>query len=145
MYVDEPSLSNVFWPVRLNEETPEKAKAVTLWLNSTLGLLSMLFFREETRGPWIGFKKPVLGKLPVLDPGALAPDRLADLARAFDRLSGKTLGPISSLGSDPVRVEIDDAVSAAAGLPSLAPLRTMLAREPLLSLASLHAKMISGV
>ena len=44
-----------------NETKAEKA--LVLWLNSTLGLLSMLGVRQETRGAWIDFKKPSLKAL----------------------------------------------------------------------------------
>ena len=48
MRSDERVLSNVWWPVRIDDEATEKAIAV--WLNSSLGLLTLLAQRTSTRG-----------------------------------------------------------------------------------------------
>ena len=43
-------LSNVWWPVRVEDAATEKATAI--WLNSTPGLLTILAQRTSTRGGW---------------------------------------------------------------------------------------------
>ena len=60
-----PVLSNVWWPFSLKEKFSQELyeKAITLWSNCTLNLLILLALRQETRGAWIQFKKPILGKL----------------------------------------------------------------------------------
>jgi len=84
----EPALANVWWPLRIKtrEEknvTPEEtAQILGLWLNSTFGLLTLLASRVETEGAWIDLKKPILSKLPVLEPVSLNENQLEELLRA---------------------------------------------------------------
>ena len=61
-------------------------KALVLWFNSTVASLMLLANRQETRGAWIQFKKPVLADLPVLDLSSLSAEQLGILAAAYDRL-----------------------------------------------------------
>ncbi|RLG43685.1 MAG: hypothetical protein DRN81_06030, partial [Thermoproteota archaeon] len=53
-YLDEPVLSNVWWPIRLDDEL---AKILAVWMNSTFGFLLLLSIAEVTQGPWVDFKK----------------------------------------------------------------------------------------
>ncbi|MEW5994118.1 MAG: hypothetical protein AB1744_06955, partial [Candidatus Zixiibacteriota bacterium] len=48
--VDKPALSSVWWPVALKRKlaTKGREKALTVWLNSTLGLILLLTRRVET-------------------------------------------------------------------------------------------------
>ena len=55
---------------------------------------------------------------------------VALLAAAYDALCERELQALAKLNVDPVRRAVDDALSAALGLPDLAPVRAMLAREP---------------
>ena len=43
-------------------EEDEAAKALALWLNSTLGFIMFLGYREETHGAFVQFKKPLLSR-----------------------------------------------------------------------------------
>lgn len=63
-------LSNTWWPVTIEEaqHKDETEKIMALWLNSTLGLMSIMAARVETEGAWIKMKKPLLEKLEVLSP-----------------------------------------------------------------------------
>jgi len=131
---EKPVLSNVWWPVRLLEQDDDYEKALILWLNSTPGLLLLLTRREETRGAWVKFRKPVLSEMPVLDVGALTVDQLNRLVDAYDALSNKPLLPFPKMASDPVREALDTAVSSALALPDLSVLRKLLAQEPVISL-----------
>ena len=78
-------LSNVWWPVRIEEIPVEKALAV--WLNSSLGLLTVLVRRTSTEGGWVAMKKADLKKLPVLDPRCLSTSQVQNLSRLFDSLA----------------------------------------------------------
>ncbi len=139
MRVSEKVLSNVWWPFVLNPnlQSDQNEKAMMLWLNSTFGLLQLLAHREETRGAWIGFKKPVLAALPVLDLRALSPGQLSALAAAYDRLCAVALNPLPRMQEDETRAEIDRAIAGALSLPDYSVLREMLAREPVVSLKRL--------
>ena len=66
----------------------------------------------------------------MLDVRALNDGQTASLAAAYDTLCDRELLALAQLNVDPVRRAMDEALSAALGLPDLAPLRGMLAREP---------------
>lgn len=137
--LDQSALSNVWWPLRLKSRlaTVTRKKALTLWLNSTFGVLVYCALRLETQGPWCKFKKPSLEAMPVLDLTTLDGALLRKLAKAFDEACDRTVGPFGQMASDPVRAEIDAAVCKALHLPDISILRTLLAQEPILSLTRL--------
>ena len=137
--VDKPALSNVWWPVKVRDEKhgDQFAKALALWLNSTLGLLLLLAYRGDTEGAWVQIKKPVLESLPVLDVRKLAPSKLRKLSDAFDSIKSQPLLTISRNSEDNSRGEIDEVVSETLGLPEINALRELLAKEPIVSLKSL--------
>ena len=138
-YVSRPVLSNVWWPFSLRPglDRPASSEALTLWLNSTLGLLLMLVYRQETRGAWIDFKKPLLMQMPTLDIIALTDSQFSAITEAYERLAHEPLLPFPEMAHDPVRAEIDNVLSNTLGLPDLSPIREMLAREPIISLQRL--------
>ena len=78
-------LSNVWWPIRVDDASIEKALA--LWLNSSLGLLTIVAQRTSTEGGWVALKKADLQKLPVLDVRRLSPAQRQDLSRLFDQIA----------------------------------------------------------
>ncbi len=135
VHLTEPVLSNVWWPLNMQNEQHEKALA--LWLNSTLGLLILLANREETEGAWIDFKKPILGNMSVLAVNALEQSQIDQLASAYDNLSEKELLPFPAMATDPVRREIDEAICKALSLPDISILRELLAQEPVVCLHGL--------
>ncbi len=130
----ERVLSNVWWELSLNETISEtREKILVLWLNSTLALLLLLLHRSETQGAWMNFKKPTLLKMPVLDTSKLSDAQIATLEAAYDTLCTQSLLRISEMETDSVRAEIDASIAKAFGLPDVAPIRKMLAREPIMS------------
>ncbi|MBI4337121.1 MAG: hypothetical protein HY683_04740 [Chloroflexi bacterium] len=135
--LDKPVLSNVWWPFSPHTSDDADEKTLTLWLNSTLGLLLLWSRRLETRGAWVDFKKPMLEQMLVLDTGALTEAQRAALVAAYDRLCQAPLLPFPQMAGDPTRQAIDEAIAGALGLPDLAPLRHMLAREPVVCLRPL--------
>jgi hypothetical protein len=132
-------LSNVWWPLTLHERFSQELyeKALVTWLNSTLNLLILLANRQETRGAWVQFKKPVLSGLPVLDLSSLSEDQLCILSQAYDEVADQPLGTFPEMDRDPVRAKIDAAVAEALGLPDFSILRELLAREPVVCLKRL--------
>jgi len=135
--LDQRVLSNVWWPFSLVSDSDDAEKALSLWLNSTLGLLILLSHREETEGAWVDFKKPTLQEMPVLDVTALAPERLQAMADSYDRLCERPLLPFPQMNVDAVRVEIDTVIASSLGLPDVGGLRQLLAREPVVCLEPL--------
>ncbi len=135
--LDEPVLSNVWWPVATYGEgikTEVLDKILTLWLNSTLGLLSLMGARVDTEGAWVELKKPILENLRILDPRALsAPSREA-LVEVFDFIKGKELQQLPEMATCAVREQIDNAFVKALSLKSdVNQIRKMLATEPVIS------------
>ena len=135
--LDAPVLSNVWWPLLLDSQDNNCEKALALWLNSTLGLVMLLAHREETRGAWVDFKKPVLSEMPVLDVSALKAKQTRRLVEAYTALSAQTLLPFPEMANDSVRQAMDAAVSEALGLPDISTLRKLLGQEPVVCLRAL--------
>jgi len=134
--VNQPVLSNVWWPVAL--ENTAFSKPLSIWFNSTLGIISMLCHRGETMGAWIRFKKPNLESMPVLDIRELSDAQLKILNDAFDEIATEPLKPFPEMENDPVRAKIDDAISEALDLPDLSVIRMLLAQEPVVCLKGLY-------
>jgi hypothetical protein len=126
---EQPVLGNTWWALK-TEVSPERRKALLLWLNGSLSLLAFFGSRVATRSAWMQMKKPAWAAMPVLDVRALNDAQVASLAAAYDALGDRELQALAELNVDPVRRAMDEALSKALGLPDLAPLREMLAREP---------------
>jgi len=141
LLLEEPVLSNVWWPFKLRDKLGEDAeKILVLWLNSTMGIFFFVASRVETRGAWVSFKQQRLYAMPVLDVRKLTKRQRQKLVQAFDQLADKPLKPLSQLADDAVRKAIDDAISNALGLPDLTSLRVALSREPVLTLKPLRQR-----
>lgn len=136
--VSRKVLGTEWWTLALKGAEAEAEKALVLWLNSTLGLLLLLGHRQETRGAWIKFKKPVLEEMSVLNVPKLSERAKEKLADAFDNLKAKQLLPFPHMANDPTRAAIDKAVANALGLPDFSLLRELLAREPIVCLSLDH-------
>jgi len=126
------ALANVWWPLKLKKENELAEKALAIWFNSTLGLLSCTLHRVPTQGPWVQFKKPLLHNLHVLNVNHLPKRKLNLLAKIYDEVCELELLPFPMLAEDPVRQQIDDAISEALGLTSLHGLASLLAVEPVI-------------
>ena len=131
MWSETPVLSNVWWPVRADDEADEKALAV--WLNSSLGLLSLLAVRTTTRGSWVKLKKAELETLPVLDVRALGEEQREGLAGLFEAMAGEEFERLPAMAHCPARAALDAGVARILGLPDLGGLRRLLASEPVVS------------
>lgn len=94
MVPDEKLISNIFYVVRLKDESVERCKALSLWLNTTWGILAILSSRGETHGGFISLKMSQWKLLPVLDINSLAKDKVKALARVFDEYGDKRLSRI---------------------------------------------------
>ena len=131
MWSRENVLGRMWWTVQI--ENPAWEKALTVWLNSSLGILTLLAIRNTTMGSWVQPKKADMEVFPVLDPRALSPDQLAALANLFDTLADAEFARLPDMVDCPARRALDDGLSAILGLPNLAGLRRLLASEPVVS------------
>ena len=126
----EKVLGNTWWALKTKQLDMSMQKALVLWLNSTLSLLFYYSRRSVTRNVWVQMKQPAWESMPVLDVRSLTQDQLTPLANAYDEAASKSLAPLAQLDADPVRISIDEALCSVLGLPSLTPVRALLAREP---------------
>ena len=131
MWSETRALSNVWWPIRVEDVSIEKGLAV--WLNSSLGLLTILAQRTSTEGGWVAMKKADLEELPVLDPRRLSPTQLQELSGLFDQLADAELERLPGMAHCPARRALDDGISEVLCLPDLGKLRDLLASEPVVS------------
>ena len=111
---------------------PDIAKALCLYLNSTLGVLSLLGGRDNRVPSYPSFSLDTLRSLPVPDFSVLELAGRNSLNSWFDWLRYEKLSPFPRMHEDPVREQIDDAVINALDLDSewVASVRRELAREP---------------
>ena len=124
-------LSNVWWPVAVNDRRYDKA--ITVWLNSSIGLLGLLATRNTTMGAWIKLKKADLVEMPVLDPRAVSSEQLQALSQLFDQVAGDEFERLPAMAECAARKRLDDGLSEILSLPSLDVLRRLLASEPVVS------------
>ena len=124
-------LGSMWWPVRVKDSKLEKA--LTLWLNSSLGLLTLMAVRNTTRGSWVQLKKADLNELPILDTRGLSPKQLEGLSDLFDEMAEPEFERLSGMAHCPARQSLDDGLSEILGLPNLGTLRLLLASEPVVS------------
>ena len=111
---------------------PSIVKALCLYLNSTPGLLALLGERDNRAPSYPSFSLDTLRSVPVPDFTALSDADLQLLTDCFERLQRETLQPFPLVADDPVRAQIDDAISRALRLDAewLDTIRRELAREP---------------
>ena len=131
MWSEDRVLSNVWWPIRVENHTTEKALVV--WLNSSLGLLTILTQRTSTRGGWVAMKKADLEELPVLDTRSLSSDQLDGLSDLFDEMAEAEFERLPGMAHCPARRLLDDGISQILSLPDLGKLRELMASEPVVS------------
>ena len=124
-------LSNVWWPVTINDSRHDKAIAV--WLNSSVGLLGLLATRNTTMGAWIKLKKADLAEMPVLDSRTVSQEQLQALSQLFDDVADGEFERLPAMAECAARRRLDDGLSEILGLPNLNGLRRLLASEPVVS------------
>jgi tRNA1(Val) A37 N6-methylase TrmN6 len=69
--------TQMFWAIK--GLSLDDAKIITLWVNSTLGLIQLMKERKETRGPFIQLLAYALKKLQIINPLSLSEDEKAIL------------------------------------------------------------------
>lgn len=136
--LDQKVLSNTWWPIAVHGNPKERdqwGKILALWFNSTLGIVSLVAARVDTRGAWIEVKKPILEEIMVPDPRELSSAARIQLSHAYDELSETLVEQVPSINTDPFHSAIDKALTTALGLnDDLTRLREMLSREPIVSM-----------
>jgi hypothetical protein len=136
---DNDVLGNTWWALKA-DLTRDQEKALLLWLNSSAALLLYFGRRVVTRSAWMQMKQPAWQSMPVLDVRGLSSQQLTELASQYDMLSRRSLEPLAHLKDDPVRLQIDAAISRVLGVPDVPFIRELLDREPGLSAADISPR-----
>jgi uncharacterized protein YqgV (UPF0045/DUF77 family) len=132
-------LGNTWWGFDDSHLSEEQRKALLLWLNSTLGILSYFGRRAITEGAWMQMKKPAWSSMPVLNVRDLPHAKLVALAKAYDTLAKREMASIAQLNIDIVRHNVDAVICKVLKLPDLGPIRELLSREPGLSAKDINS------
>jgi hypothetical protein len=136
IHTSEKVLSNTWWPVATDGGDKSTDKILALWLNSSLGLLSLIASRVDTQGPWIDLKKPILEEMLVIDPRKLSTDAKKKMTSAYDGLCSTEIQALPHIAEDGVRNKIDQLVADALGVDDdLSVLRALLGNEPIISMS----------
>ena len=131
------ALSNVWWPTRWDgsDELTNRAmeRRLSLWLNSSIGILGMLSVRQDTEGPFVKFPKAWWKTAPVLNLDSLEPDDLRVLDELWDDVNNSTFSPFPQMNENSVRQRIDETFEEILDIDELGTIREYLAREPVVS------------
>ena len=124
-----------YQPVRLHNDSDERAKAMVLWLNSTPCTMLIAVNAVGCGRSKVMFSKQAASDMPVLDLDALNKKQLTALARAFDKIAAMEFMPMPQMAECPARKAVDDALAKILNLPdfNFADLRAALAAEPIIT------------
>ena len=133
--LDTLGLGSLWVPCRIDkpsEEAEPWEKALCVYLNSSVGLLSMMGDRTNKKPTYPNLSLDDMRKLVVPDFAALGDAAMAQLSAAYDAHAADILLPLPQMDADPTRRALDDAVASALDLDgeTLVAVRRSLAAEP---------------
>jgi len=137
-FSSKKTIGGMAWPSIILSNA-EQEKVLTLWGNSTLGLLLHWWYVNKQQAGRGRSGVAALTSMPVLDVTKLSKEVLAKAVTIFDEMKQKELRPINEIAKDTVRQEIDVRLATEVlGFPPklaapdrpLALLRQKLALEP---------------
>ena len=113
-------------------DLPEWEKALCVFLNSSVGILSILGHRTNRKPTYPSLSLDDLRKLTVPDFSAIGKGAVKSLATVYNVFAESTLLPLPQMDSDPVRRDLDDAVRTVLDLDDefISSIRNQLAAEP---------------
>ena len=133
--MDSPCVGSAWVPCRISLPDVSKAdweKALCVYLNSSVGILSLLGDRSNKKPTYPNISIDDMRKLFVPDFATIGEDVVAALAEIYDAHARDVLLPLPQMNECPVRRALDDAVIAALDLDeeTVATIRRSLAAEP---------------
>ena len=130
--VEQPAVGSLWVPCRPHDGSGNTSRALCAYLNSTVGLLSLLSRRAHNVLSRPAFSLDTLRSIPVPNFPALGDDARDALADAYETLKNETLLPFPQMNDDPIRKQLDDAVTNALNLDPewVAQIRRALSEEP---------------
>ena len=128
--LDEPAVGSIWTPCNPND--PIIVEALCMYINSSVGLMALLGGRDNRKPSYPSFSIDSLRKLPVPDFSALDSDARDFLSSRFKWVQDEELLPFPQMNDDPVRKQIDDAITQALDLDPewVARIRRSLSEEP---------------
>ena len=105
-FTQRSSLGGRAWPT-LAADSSEKEKALCVWLNSTLGVMSYWMESNRNQDGRGGLTVTAIPHIPVLDVTKINAAQLAAAVRVFDDLQEQAMLPANEAWRDTVRQELD--------------------------------------
>ena len=105
-FTQRSSLGGRAWPT-LAAGSMQQEKALCVWLNSTLGMMSYWMESNRNQDGRGGITVAAIPDIPVLDVAKLRPAKLAAAVSIFDDLAGRAMLPANEAWRDTVRQELD--------------------------------------
>ena len=137
--LSRPAVSSAWYPLTLSigngSQRHSIEKALCLYLNSSVGILSLLGVRDFRILNFPRFSQDSIGRLSVPDLMKLPEKTITKMAVAFDEHAKSELLHLRDMQQDDTRRAIDDAVAAVLGIPQadMEEIRELLPREPSIS------------
>lgn len=130
--LDQPSVGSRWTPCSPHDKNESTAKALAVYLNSSVGILSLLGGRDNRKPSYPQFSLDTLRSLRVPNFNKLGDDARDTLATTYDWRQDDVLLPLPQMNDDPVRKQLDDAVTSALSLDAewVAEVRRALSEEP---------------
>jgi len=137
-FTSRKTIGGSAWP-SISLGNTDREKALTLWENSSLGLLLHWWHSNKQQAGRGRIGVSALTSVPVLDVTKLSKDTLSRAVAIFDDMKQRELRPVNEIAQDAVRAEIDTRLATEIlGFPPelvtpdgpLALLRQKLALEP---------------
>ena len=105
-FTQRTSLGGRAWPT-LAAGSPQQEKALCVWLNSTLGMMSYWMESNRNQDGRGGLTVTAIPHIPVLDVTKLSSVHLAAAVEIFDDLQERAMLPANEAWRDTVRQELD--------------------------------------
>ena len=130
-----PAVGSLWVPCNVKAgrgSNPDWEKALCVFLNSSIGIMSLLGDRTNKKPTYPNLSLDDLRKLVVPDFANLSEDVVRRLSVTYDALAEETLLPLPQMSLDPVRRDLDSVVCATLRLDIelVARIRSQLAAEP---------------
>ena len=128
----QPTVGSRWTPCRPHDQSESTARALAVYLNSSVGILSLLGGRDNRKPSYPQFSLDTLRSLRVPDFRRLGTDARDALAATYDSLCDDVLLPLPQMNEDPIRKHLDNTVTTALGLDPewVAQVRRSLSEEP---------------
>ena len=105
-FTERPSLGGRAWPT-LAAASPQQEKALCIWLNSSLGMMSYWLRSNRNQDGRGGITVTAIPDIPLLDVTRLTATQLEAAVNIFDEMRDKTLLPANEAWRDPIRQKLD--------------------------------------